>query len=181
MSCELGAVSKDGLITDLAVVRQVHVGHDPVIVAHSGHAGISRGANIEGTKLSNGVAVTNYQFARLTLVFFILGDRAQRIELKNAVVFTDGGVAFDDAMRANGRTSANLDVWANDAVRANLDRGIQLSFAVDQCCRVNQTHLVPRPCLGNRAHGAHQTCLGGYVITHFGTGIEFKNARLMAV
>ena len=39
---ELRVVGEDGVVADLAVVREVHVGHDPVVVADAGDAAVLR-------------------------------------------------------------------------------------------------------------------------------------------
>ena len=98
MACELGTVGKNSVIANLAIMCQVHISHDPVVISELGDAGVARRANVEGAKLSDGVAIANDQLARLTCIFLVLGDCAQGVELKNFVVFADGGMAFNDAM-----------------------------------------------------------------------------------
>jgi hypothetical protein len=41
------------LVADLAVVRDMHVGHDPVVVADARHAGVLDGAQVEGAELAD--------------------------------------------------------------------------------------------------------------------------------
>ena len=116
MAGKLRVICKDGVATDLTVVCQVHVGHDPVVITQSGDTQVTRGADVEGTKFSNGVARTDYQLTGLTLVLLILRNRTQGIELKDAVIFANCGVPLDHAMRANSRTRSNLDVRTNDRI-----------------------------------------------------------------
>src|SRR6056300_501768 len=77
MTGKLRVVGKDGVAPDLAVVCQVHIGHDPIVITQSGDTQVTRGADIEGTKFSNGIARTDYQLTGLTLVFLILRNRTQ--------------------------------------------------------------------------------------------------------
>jgi hypothetical protein len=52
----LRTVGKNSVVAHLAIVRQMDVGHDPVVVAQLGDTRVARRANVERTKLANGVA-----------------------------------------------------------------------------------------------------------------------------
>ena len=105
-------------------MRNVHVGHDPVVIAHARHACVAGAADVQGAKLADGVAVTNEQLARLTRVFFVLRNGAYRVELENLVVFTNSGVAFNDAMRTDTRVCTNAHMGANDTVGPDLNAAV---------------------------------------------------------
>ena len=77
MASQLRIIGKNRVVAHLAVMRQMHIGHDPVVVAHTGHADIAGRANIEGTKLADGVALANDQLARLARILLVLGNRTQ--------------------------------------------------------------------------------------------------------
>jgi hypothetical protein len=124
MSGQLGTVGKNGVVANLAIVCQMNIGHDPIVIAHLRHTLIARRANVEGAKLSNGVAIANDQLARLTGVFLVLGHRAQRIELKDFVVFANGGVSLNDAMAGHRGASIDANMRANDRVRPYRDAAI---------------------------------------------------------
>src|SRR5690606_23877275 len=51
MTGQLNAVGDDRVIGDLAIVRNVHIGHDPVVVAHAGYADVLRRAGVDGNVL----------------------------------------------------------------------------------------------------------------------------------
>ncbi len=111
-------VGQDRVVADLAIVRDVHIGHDPVVVAHARHAAVSCArADIEGAELADRVAVADHQLARLARVFLVLRNRAERVELEDAVVAADGGVALDHAVRANGGSGAHPHMRADHACR----------------------------------------------------------------
>ena len=133
MASQLRVVSKNGVTTNLAVMRQMNVCHDPVVIAHTRHTHIAGRTNIESAKLTNGVAVANHQLAGFTGVFFVLRNRTERVELENAVVATNGGVAFNDAVRANRAARAYLDVRTNDGVRPNAGRAVNFGLKVNNC------------------------------------------------
>ena len=140
MTSLLRAVGKDSVVAHHAVMCQMHVSHDPVVVTNLGHARVSRRADIEGAKLTNGVAVTNDQLTGLARIFLVLRNRPQRIELKNAVVIADCGVAFDHTMRPDGSARADANIWADDGVRPHLNRAIELSLGVHNGGGVNEAH-----------------------------------------
>src|SRR5450830_299969 len=128
---QLGIVGEDGVITDDAIVRKVHIGHQPVVIADAGYTHIPWRANVKGAKLANGVAVANDQFTGFSGVLLVLRNSTQRAELENAVVASDRGVSFNHAMRTNRGPRAHLDVGANQAVGANGHRAVQLGLGID--------------------------------------------------
>ena len=92
MASQLGVIGKNGVVTHHAIVRQVHIGHQPVVVADAGHASVPGGTDVEGAELAHGVAVADHQLTGLTGIFFVLRNRAERVELEDAVVPADRGV-----------------------------------------------------------------------------------------
>src|SRR4051812_36247233 len=71
MTRELRIIREDRVVADLAVVREMHVRHDPVVVAEPRNAGVLYGAAIERAKFANGVAIADFKargFARILLV-----------------------------------------------------------------------------------------------------------------
>ncbi len=125
---QLRVVGKNGVVADLAVMRQVHISHDPVVIAHARHTCIARRTYVEGAKLADGIAITNDKLAGLASIFLVLGNGAQRVELEDTVITTNGGVAFNDAVRANGGACTHLHVRANDRVRTYTDGTVQFSL-----------------------------------------------------
>ena len=73
---ELACVGEDGVVADLAVVREVHVGHDPVVVADARDAGVLRRAAVDGDVLADGVAVADLDRGGLARVLLVLRRRA---------------------------------------------------------------------------------------------------------
>ena len=72
MTRQLRTVGKNSVIAHLAIVRQMDLGHDPVVVAQLGDTCVARGSNVERAKLADGVALANDQLAGLAGIFFIL-------------------------------------------------------------------------------------------------------------
>ena len=53
-------IRKDGVITNLAIMRNVHIGHYPIIVTDFSRTFILNSTAIKSTKLTNRVVVTNF-------------------------------------------------------------------------------------------------------------------------
>ena len=72
MSCQLRAIGNRGVATHHAIMRDMHIRHQPVIVADTGHALILHGATIETAVFANRIPITDFKLRRLALIFFIL-------------------------------------------------------------------------------------------------------------
>ena len=142
MSSELRVVGKNGLVAHLAIVGQMHIGHDPIVVANAGHASVVGGPDVEGTKLTDRVSRPYLQARGLACVFFILRHRTQGIELKDLVLFTDLGVPFNHTVRTNLCVARNFYMGANACIGPNAHAAIELSFWINQCGGMNQAHGV---------------------------------------
>ena len=93
----------------LAVVRDVHVGHDPVVVADAGRAGVLDGAGVDRAELADRVAVADHELGVLAGVLLVLRRAADRVELPDPVVAADRRAALDHAVRADDRAGADAD------------------------------------------------------------------------
>jgi uncharacterized protein (DUF2336 family) len=100
MAGELGVVGEDGTVADLAIMRQMHIGHDPVVVAQASDAGILRGAAIEGAELPDRVA-SPISVGRFAGVFLVLRLFADGAELEDAIVAAHAGVPGQHDMGAD--------------------------------------------------------------------------------
>lgn len=132
MARKLGVVRKDRVAAYLAIVRQMDVSHDPVVVPDGGHSTILHGADVHGAELADGVAIAKNQLARFAAVLFVLGNAAERCVPEDAVVLPDRRVAFDDAVRANSGVGANADVRPDEGVGADGYRAVEFGAWVDE-------------------------------------------------
>src|SRR5471030_2024301 len=128
---QLRVVREDGVAADLAIVRQVDVGRDPVVVAEPRHAGVLHGADVEGAEFADGVAVADFQARRLALPLHVLRRGADGRELEELVVLADGRVAFDDDVRADDGAGADAHVRADDRIRPDFNVVAELRLRVD--------------------------------------------------
>ena len=142
MPRQAGIVGKNGVAADYAVVREMAVSHNPVIVADARFADAGYRAGVERSKFADGVAVADNQPRGFAAVFFVLRLCAQTGKLENAVVFADLGMPFNHGVRADFGVRANLDVFADNAVRTHGNAAVQLCFGVDDGGGVDSGHFV---------------------------------------
>ena len=69
------------MVADLAVVRDVHVGQQPVVVADAGDAAAVAGAAVDGDEFADQVAVADDQLGALAGELLVLRRAAERGEL----------------------------------------------------------------------------------------------------
>src|SRR5690606_32142393 len=105
----------------LAIVRNVHVGHDPVVVAHAGYTHVLRRARIDGDVLAHHVAVADLESGGLALVLLILRHAADRAKAVKDVVAADGGLPVYDAMRPHLAACPDAHARPHDTVGAHRD------------------------------------------------------------
>src|SRR5690606_34233927 len=145
MPSQLHIVGNDGVRTDLAVMSDVHIGHDPVVVAQAGHSDILNRAGVHRHILPEHVAVTDFQPGGLAAILFVLRHAPDRAEPVKHIVGTDGGVAVDDAMRTHLGARPNGDMRANQAVGADFNVVSEHRAGRDDGCGVDACRHISLP------------------------------------
>ena len=121
-----GAVGEDDVVADPAVVADVGIDHEQVVVPDAGlHAATVR-ADVEGGELADRVPVADRQRAVLPAILHVLRHRAHAGELENPVVAADRRAALHYAMRPHARILTDAHVRADHRVRADLYAAVQL-------------------------------------------------------
>ena len=69
---ELSVVGEGCTVSNLTIMRDVYVGHDPVVVTQPRNSRIQCRTEIERAKLAYGVAVADFQARWLTRIFLVL-------------------------------------------------------------------------------------------------------------
>ncbi|MNM83259.1 hypothetical protein D3C81_953150 [compost metagenome] len=141
MPGQRGVVDQDAVVADHAVVTDVHVGHQQVVVADGGLVAILHGTAMDGDTLADHVVIADDQPGRLALVLQIGGIFAYRGKLVDAVVPADHRGALHDHVRADHGTLANFHVRPDDRPGADFDSVGQLGTRIDDGARVDQTHF----------------------------------------
>ena len=113
-------VGEDDVATNDAIMRDVHVGHEPVAIADLGECAAAFGAAVDGDEFADGVAVADAGDGGFALVLLVLGGDAYGAEGIKNVVGTDDGVPIDVVVRHEASAGADFDIGTDDAVRADL-------------------------------------------------------------
>src|SRR5262249_24044502 len=137
VSAERGCVSHDDVTADLAIVRDVCIGHDQVAVANSCAASAFERAAIDGDVLPNLVAVADFQTRGLACVGQILRSHADCSKGKEAIIFAYLRRSLDRDVRDQMASFADFDAGADYAVRADLAGRMNLRVRVDDGCGVD--------------------------------------------
>ena len=147
----LACVRENGVAADLAVVRKMHVRHDPVVVADAGDADILGGAAVDRDIFADRIAVSDLNRGGLVSIFLVLRRSANGRELVDAVCPADPGVPLEDDVRPDPRSLTDLHVLPDDRKRADL-------HAVrDPCAGMDDGRRMYRHRPGLQAPGALRT------------------------
>uniref|UniRef100_A0A1I8ADR0 Ald_Xan_dh_C2 domain-containing protein n=1 Tax=Steinernema glaseri TaxID=37863 RepID=A0A1I8ADR0_9BILA len=98
MPGQRGVVDQDAVVADHAVVPDMGIGHDQVVITQGGFATVLHGATVNGHAFADHVVVADHQARRFTLVLEVRGVFADRGELVDAVVLADAGRPFENHM-----------------------------------------------------------------------------------
>ncbi len=109
------------LIADDTVMRNMHVGHDPVVVAQNGLSPVLHGAATDRTELANRVAITDDQVGGFVGVFLVLRVVADRSELIDVIVLADLCRPIDDDMTVDASTACNFYIVTDNGIRTDDD------------------------------------------------------------
>ena len=137
MSGQLCTVGENRVVADLAIMRQMDVSHDPVVVTQTGDSFVLNRSQVEGTEFANGVAIADFQFRLFPCIFFVLRHTAQRCELENAIVFADSGMSFNNDMRTNPRTCPDFDIGTDNGIGPDFYGTVQFRPRINDCSRMN--------------------------------------------
>ncbi len=128
MTGQCRVVRHDRVVAEHTIMRNVAVGHDPVIVTDNRLALVLRGATADGAKLTNGISVADNQAGRFVCVFLVLRIVTDRCELIDVVVLAylrravDNNVTVDTSTAVYFNTVANYRIWTNLDVVGDLCR-----------------------------------------------------------
>jgi hypothetical protein len=145
---ELGAIGHDHVAAHDAIVGDVHVGHDPVVVPKAGDAEVLHRAAVDGAALADRVAVADLHPGGLAGVFLVLRFVADGCKLEDAVVAADGRVAGDHGVRPDRGSVPDADVLADHRVgahrhaRAELRGGVHDGGRMDHEPTIAETSLM---------------------------------------
>src|SRR5690606_18732074 len=106
-------------------------GHDPVVVANTGHSHILHRAGVNGDVFTNHIAIADFQTSGFPGVLLVLRHAPDGAETVEMVVATDRGHAIYHAVRTYFGARPYRDIGPNDAVGPDLDIIGKLSARFD--------------------------------------------------
>src|SRR5579883_317996 len=120
------AVGEDRVASHEAVVRDMRVGHEEIIIADAGDALVVHGAAVDRAALAKDVAVTDLEASRLAPIFLVLWRISDGGERVNPVLGTDRGRTIDDDVGSDDRAPTDANLRADHAEGTHGDLRRQL-------------------------------------------------------
>ena len=150
MPTKLNDIRKNRMARNLTVVRNMHVGHDPVVVPQSGYADVLHGSTIDRNELAYRVAVTDFKRGVFAAILLILWWPSHGCVMMDRVLATNTRAALEHDVGSDPRAFANLDLRSNDAEWSDRDPRRELCARVDDCPRID--HRAIGAPIGRSAH-----------------------------
>jgi hypothetical protein len=119
MACKRGVVCKNNVASDFAVMGNVAIRHNQVMVSYTCHPSTPNGSTVKGGRFSNDVVIANNKLCGFIFVAQVLGRLAKTYKRVDLTVFANGAGARNNRMRGNPATLANFYVGTNDGKGVN--------------------------------------------------------------
>src|SRR5438552_2370800 len=130
-------ISHDDVITENAVVPDMHVRHQKIMVPDSGAAAAAFRAAMEVDVFAKDIVIADGEkrvFAFELQVLRLQADGSKRIEL---IILPDRCRTFDDHVRFEAAPAADLHPASDAAKRPNVNISADVSFRADHRIRPN--------------------------------------------
>jgi hypothetical protein len=114
-------ICKNSMITYLAIVGNMDIGHDPIIVSKTSEPSPLDSTAIDSAILANGVTVANMKLCWFAPVFLILRIITNRGKLKDMIIASNPSRPSDDGMRTDPGTGADLHIRTDNGKRTHAD------------------------------------------------------------
>jgi hypothetical protein len=130
-------VGHDCLVADDAVVRDMHISHDPVVVADYRIAEVLHGATADRRELANRIAIADQQACWLVGILLVLRVVTYRGELVNVVILADRRGPVDYDVAVDPRTTTDYDIVPDHRVRPDLSISGNIRAVGNNCGGMN--------------------------------------------
>jgi hypothetical protein len=143
MTGERRIVSEGGVVTYDTIMGDMDIGHDPVIVTETGNPPSLHGASINGTVLTNGIAIPYLEagLCAFTLIFLILRIIADRTKLIDLILPANSGRATDHHLGTDPGALPDLDIRSNERPRTYTDPSADRGLWMNNSAWVNQRSI----------------------------------------
>jgi hypothetical protein len=139
MSCEGSTVRHDNVAAYLAIMRNVCVGHDEIIVAYFCYAAAVNSTFIDGDIFLDDVVITYLQYGIFPIVTDVLGRTTDGGERTDGAAFTYCCIPLYYYVSQEFCAFPDCYLFINNAIGAYIDVIIDPGIFMDDCGRVYQT------------------------------------------
>jgi hypothetical protein len=85
MTSNLRVARKNSVVANLAIVCNMHICHDPIVITQPRNAIVLRRTSVNGGELSNGIAITDLQAGWFTALFHVLWRATNGSKMGNGI------------------------------------------------------------------------------------------------
>ena len=115
MAGERRIIGKYGMAAHNAIMGNVDIGHDPVIIPQNRFATTMIRSPVDGAILTNDIPVAYFQYVIFVILeFFVLWIIPNRTELEYPVRLADSGRSLDDYLGTYPGIAGYRDIRADD-------------------------------------------------------------------
>jgi hypothetical protein len=140
MTCQSCCVGQDDIISNLAVMSDVNVRHQKIVIADSGVSAATLRTSMNVDVFTKDIVITDREKRFFTLEFQVLWLQTDRSERKEVVVLTNYGRPLNDDVRIEAAPVSDFDAITYAAIRT--DRNIGADF----CLRTHNGSWVNHGC-----------------------------------
>ncbi len=124
-------IGEDDVVPDLAIMRDVGVGHHQHVTAHARQPAALDRAAVNRDKLANLVLVADLEAGGFAGVSKVLRRHADRAEGKEPIVFTDLCWPFDGDVRKQTAPFAQFDIRTKHTIRTDFAGHVNFRVGID--------------------------------------------------
>lgn len=137
---ERRAIHENRVAADLAIVADVRVGHDEIVIAETRDAAAFHGAAIHRGEFAKCVAVSDFERDALACKRQILRIAANDRKWIQAIILAEARRAFDDGVMIENASIAEFDIISDNSERADADSGAEPHARRNHGMRMNFDH-----------------------------------------
>ena len=138
MTGDADGIREYDVIPYLAVMGNMHIGHQQIIAADARYPAAATGAPVQGYTLANDIVITYLQPGLLTYILLVRRVFTYGTELIDLIIATDAGVRADDDIGSDVGVGTDTDIWPDNTLGSNTSSCIELSFGIDSGTAINR-------------------------------------------
>ena len=144
MAGQIGRIDHNDMMTQLAVVSDMTIGHNQVMVAQDRDPNIRHCCPMDRDKFPNGIIISDHDPGGLPSELQVLGLNTDRSKLKDTASLTDIGMGLNDYMGTDDGIFPYMDIRTDNRIGTNFNPLRQFGIRRNDCCRMN-FHVVQSP------------------------------------